>query len=1244
MASTYPFAPVGHDDNADGHANMFSSAIAFDSSHLSPPRHVLSRSTSPSIHNAPTPQDSIGSSLSFYQGDASDVEHDENTIFGVDFNALDASTTPLFDFGQSVSLNLNTDFLKAASGGSSVNTILSQQSMHLEPESYPLTPEHSILDVSPRSEKRGIARSATAPVRPSTANLTADLYPAAPGFHHQMAHHHQQLTPSRSCRSSEDDNNIPALVVPSHSPRVTVSVWGKDGDGPMYHHQHVDQPFGYANLTPVTPVSQLAGEMMTGITLHPQKPRRAHTFSTTRSASGGWHRNPVTGLGGIDPDQRTSEEIPSINETVTRREIEERNKEVGRWLTANVSSPPLTGSDMAFTAEPELDVSIAAESSAAVAEDDGIPLGDQTENRELPDQPYFQPTAAGDMTQEDVHIISASRNWGNAPMLASITRHGTFQPESSNAAIARFERQCQDNESIVSKAATWGTRRRSLPSVDVEGIVSGNFLRKLTLNTTRDSRRPSLLKDLRGLVRKPSTSGLLKRRGTAHEDDEGESDSRQQQQQQQQQQHVGVPLLAPPSRTSSWGKKPTPSINTALVTMSTGMASIGTTHARSGSINNPVGGSTSAVGGTNISPKSPFGNLAVRHSIRRQRSKSDVPPPRPTSSKSGHSNLAEMWKKSGGPPVPTLANTAGVQVDDDDEDDDEDGLYADPAAKAAAESSSRLIHEVPATLAGFQQHVVRLNPMLAGTNTYLAERIAHQQVVRYKSLLTARVKHMQQGAACPSGGSLCAALGGVARHLNEKGELRVVDPITASIDATAAAGSDGEVSPIEGLISQESFPNDIPMPPTQTLPAEFECQLCFQPKKFQKPSDWTKHVHEDVQPFTCTWDKCREPKMFKRKADWVRHENEGHRHLEWWTCDVDECRHTCYRRDNFLQHLVREHKFAEPKIKTKAAVKRAGGSDPTWAKVEQCHTETSVRPQDEPCRFCDKTFPSWKKLTVHLAKHMEQISLPVLRLVAAKELSPDTIISPVQDLPPRQIQQQQQQQQPHQQHHHQYPMQGLYQHQHLVPSQMPHMRQVPQLSTPVPFLQTPSPYGYAMRQQQQPQPQPPQHQHHYPQHNQYTQQQYYGYDGMGQTLDIDMPTLSAHSMTSHSLSAQPLSAVSAMSHGFGQPQQQQQQQQPMQTLPVTTGPYAMGAAQTGAASAYIPLGGSAMEPFPSLDSLSMIDATAAGYGVMPERQGRPVTPATYGQPQQQQQQHDGRGVSPYSGGSRSRTPSFYGQH
>ncbi len=135
--------------------------------------------------------------------------------------------------------------------------------------------------------------------------------------------------------------------------------------------------------------------------------------------------------------------------------------------------------------------------------------------------------------------------------------------------------------------------------------------------------------------------------------------------------------------------------------------------------------------------------------------------------------------------------------------------------------------------------------------------------------------------------------------LDAKGHPRDSELNTSGLHLQTDFSDDS--NPGEGAVTEETFPQGVPMPPTRNLPAEFECQLCFKAKKFQKPSDWTKHVHEDVQPFTCTYDKCKEPKSFKRKADWVRHENERHRHLEWWICQVDDCRHPCYRKDNFLQ-------------------------------------------------------------------------------------------------------------------------------------------------------------------------------------------------------------------------------------------------------------------------------------------------------------------------------------------------------
>lgn len=97
---------------------------------------------------------------------------------------------------------------------------------------------------------------------------------------------------------------------------------------------------------------------------------------------------------------------------------------------------------------------------------------------------------------------------------------------------------------------------------------------------------------------------------------------------------------------------------------------------------------------------------------------------------------------------------------------------------------------------------------------------------------------------------------------------------------------------------------------------------------------------------------------------------------------MDNCTHVCYRKDNFLQHLVREHKLPEPRQKPEAAIEKTRLTEPAWIMLEKCHHETTNHPQNEPCKFCGETFSSWEKLTSHLAKHMENIASPVLRLVA----------------------------------------------------------------------------------------------------------------------------------------------------------------------------------------------------------------------------------------------------------------------
>ena len=985
MAAGHPASPsfIEDDDSADLFLDSHSSPAAWDqqqdpfsstaastvdSKHLSP--YLSNETISPSNSQLGTPAGSNVTAGAYQSSDFSEL--DEDPFFGADFNQLNEATPSFLD-AQS-EWNRNTSFAYQHTNTNNAPETTRQAPLrNAQGEStYPLTPgpTSTTFTSSPRSDRQArLTRpiDTRIPFSISPQELQKPFKSGNP-----VAEVVSQLTPSQSGsgRSSEDGLTASQNAM-AFSPRVTVSVWDKDEDGLA---QVTEGRFG-GSPTTVRGTADMAGELISS-TYGNQSTASATELPNGRPVEEGPNRN------GLDPGQRPTEEGPSLNETAARHKVEERNQEVGKWLSDGLVASP--SPKETSTAE------IQAIEKSARESNDGIPLGDTTENRYEPGQTYFEGNG-GEMSLEDHNIILADRNWAAGPVLHPITKAyaSRHQPQSSQDAIARFEQLYRDNDSIISRSATWGTRRRSitgLTELDLEGVTSGNFLKKLSISRSGggNNQSGSLLKDLRGLMRRPSASKLLKRTHSsnsnqgdpARQEDIGESLGKRD----------SGPHLLSPERSTSWGKKGTPSINTALISMAHGAASIGATHARSGSIS----------GGTPAhSPRSPRNSLSVIDSLRRPRSKSELPKSNVNpiggiaSGAESHPNLIGMLARSGGPPVPNLSRASLEQDEDDDDDDD---LYEDGDLRKDA----NLIDIVTPNFSGFQDHVGILNPGLVQTNAYLVDRIAHQQIIRYKQLLNAKVKHLGQGTKCPSG-PLCVAQGGTANILDHKGDIRSLDPLSTHYDE----GEDG--SPIEGAINHESFPQDIPMPPAGHLPAEFECQLCFQRKKFQKPSDWTKHVHEDVQPFTCTWEKCREPKIFKRKADWVRHENEGHRHLEWWTCDVEDCRHVCYRRDNFLQHLVREHKFTEPKIKTKAAMKKAGGGDPTWQKVERCHVETHVRPQEEPCKFCGKQFPSWKKLTVHLAKHMEQITLPVLRLVAvkAKELDADTIISPVQDPPPR---------------------------------------------------------------------------------------------------------------------------------------------------------------------------------------------------------------------------------------------------
>lgn len=981
MSSTFNTAstsvdPLRSRDDILGLNHNYLPTTPFDNPNVSPFNHsqTLSSSASPSY----TPGES---EYSDYQ--PSEFPELEDPFFGVNFDVPRVNSIPQAPILGNVAyptLDLNRPLPDLPASTEDKPTSATSTN-------YPLSPVHSSIPNTPSP------RVGTDDTKSRTTilqhELTSDLHNSRfPNFNPLLQTVTIQLTPdnSGSSHTSAEGVEPSTLAHIEDNLEIMTSRWGNAPQrGQSNNFVQSSGQYGATN------VNDFGGQ------LSDQESERVATGHIVRDENGIW-RSSETGQAGLDPETRREldEPVETLNEQEERLRIANKNREIEEWKRSQAGGSDvgdelpsrsfLPGNNLNFEG-PTVDRRTAEE-----RENDIAPLGDGVsihENRLIEGQMYFNFNAPN-ITEADKNLLmSQARHWDDAPTLPYVTTT-MFQPGTANEAIMRFNKH-SDTMSIASRAATWGTRRRSIPSIaDFKAIADGSFIKKLSISKPKEETRPrqnSIFDSLAGaLSRRGSHSRIKRARSAQNISEELEEQTHPRKESQG--------SLTVPKRTLSFGRKPTPSINTAVAAMAGPLAAVGgTTHARNNSISGGV-----------ASPKSP--HLGFPRSIMRSRSKSDF-----SQDRTHQTALGNLLRTHGGPPVANLASSSNstqpepvakkpvtqqADLQDDDDDNEEDDEQVDDGDMKV--DSDQQAEAIVPNYEGFKAHVRRLNPEMDSRFNWLVSRIAHQQEIRYKNLLDLRVKHSQAtNTRTCSAGPHCLALGGSVTLTDAKGNPRESDRTPGGLQLVTDF-SDNDSNPGEGALTDETFPQGVPMPPTRNLPAEFECQLCFKAKKFQKPSDWTKHVHEDVQPFTCTYDKCKEPKSFKRKADWVRHENERHRHLEWWICQVDDCRHPCYRKDNFLQHLVREHKLPEPKQKTKAAIKKARLTEPAWIMLEKCHHETMNRPQDEPCKFCGKQFPTWKKLTVHLAKHMEHISLPILKLVEARSVDANTIISPVEQI------------------------------------------------------------------------------------------------------------------------------------------------------------------------------------------------------------------------------------------------------
>ncbi|KAI9740560.1 MAG: hypothetical protein M1834_005141 [Cirrosporium novae-zelandiae] len=744
------------------------------------------------------------------------------------------------------------------------------------------------------------------------------------------------------------------------------------------------------------------------------------TPQITRTDTGSWILSASTGQGGVDPETRDRLQnnfVPNFKDQEKIDHLNEIKLQVQEWLAhseagSDVEDNPRGrnrlkprnphGRSRAKTVgdQPNWRVpNFSTTSPQPRLDDTGIPgpglLVEEESDGSSSSGPadidvsakqnagsYFPPVGEDSPSKQAPPV----KPWDDPPYGES-NGDVHYQPPNANAAIMRFRQQA-DNISYVSRAATidsYNTRRLS----DADLGQTQSLLKRFSFGRERDrtkgGRRSSLLQQAASkLIPRRSCSNLQQKAEEAERNIEPIAPKTSSPESHHRPRMESLSSLGTRGRRPSFSIRPkSPAINTqsAIAAMAGQIAAVG----RSGPLSS-----------TSLSPNDSWSH--PKGPLKRTRSARALS----TGSTLG---LAELMTRHGGPPMPTLASPH------------QDNLASPPPPSIQKKNDVNNVkmeetpvhmplevHSVPTipNQEGFRTHIQNLNPRL---EPFLVNRMIQEQVKRYKRLVECKTRHYQQTGVSGPAWQFNPQMGNI---ISSNSFSSPIDPSPVKQQPNAATIGSGEEEELngntEGIITPKHFPQGVPMPPVSQLPAKFQCYLCFKTKEFKKPSDWTKHVHEDVEPFTCTFANCSEPKSFKRKADWVRHENERHRHPEWWACDIPECTHKCYRKDNFVQHLVREHKMAEPKVKSmKEGIVRANGNgslpsqngiDEVWTVVERCR-QTSSEEVKEECKFCANVLPNWKKLAVHHAKHMEQIAMPVLDLV--RNASADTAITPIVD-------------------------------------------------------------------------------------------------------------------------------------------------------------------------------------------------------------------------------------------------------
>lgn len=272
----------------------------------------------------------------------------------------------------------------------------------------------------------------------------------------------------------------------------------------------------------------------------------------------------------------------------------------------------------------------------------------------------------------------------------------------------------------------------------------------------------------------------------------------------------------------------------------------------------------------------------------------------------------------------------------------------------------------------------------------LLHRIARMQAERYKKLLYLKARHiwrLNKHKNCEAG-SLCPNLSENIEILISK--INEHDQITTLIKNYVG---------LMTLSEEVVTPQNVPSWQVESFHLYLECSLCFEVMCSDDSSEWIDHIYGNICDLVCSFADCDQIHSFVSMIDWAFHEYIKHRESLKWTCNHSQCVYSTFRKANFVQHLVKQHRLIESNCRERVSRFHASndgervflgsddesqGLDEICGITEECYSDQCYT-APEPCKFCYELCIGRSDYAAHYTSHIREIGLSFLKILTEAE-------------------------------------------------------------------------------------------------------------------------------------------------------------------------------------------------------------------------------------------------------------------